>query len=123
LDATTLGACFVVLALSVVYRDGAIPVAGKAIAAQGPPPWKGAWLALVKQFQEVVPRAGTVLVLADRGLYARWLFQAMAPFGWHPLLRIQAGGSFRPAGWFPPKSETLAHGLAGPWAFFALAFA
>jgi hypothetical protein len=42
----------------------------------------------------------TVMVLADRGLYARWLFQPMITLGWHPFLRIKAGAKFRPAGWY-----------------------
>jgi hypothetical protein len=99
-DATTLGARFVVLAISVVYRGCAIPVAWKVISAQVPHPWKDEWLALLNQFQAVVPRNWTVIVLADRGLYARWLFQAIERLHWHPLLRIKAGGSFRPQGWF-----------------------
>lgn len=37
-------------------------------------------------------------MLADRGLYARWLFQQIVRLGWHPLLRINQGGHFRPAG-------------------------
>jgi hypothetical protein len=30
-------------------------------------------------------------VMADRGLYARWLFQAILDCGWHPFLRINLG--------------------------------
>jgi len=45
----------------------------------------------------VVPRRFFVIVLADRGLYARWLFQRIVRLGWHPLLRINTGGTFRPA--------------------------
>ena len=44
------------------------------------------------------PRSWTVLVLADRGLYARWLFRRIARLGWHPFLRINTGGTFRPQG-------------------------
>jgi hypothetical protein len=39
-----------------------------------------------------------VLVLADRGLYARWLFGRIVRVGWHPFFRINTGGTFRPAG-------------------------
>jgi hypothetical protein len=39
-----------------------------------------------------------VIVLADRGLYAKWLFEGIQGLGWHPLLRVNAGGTFRPAG-------------------------
>ena len=40
----------------------------------------------------------TVLVLADRGLYARWLYHRIRRLGWHPFLRINHGAKFRPAG-------------------------
>ena len=37
-------------------------------------------------------------MLADRGLYARWLFRRITRLGWHPFLRINTGGTFRPTG-------------------------
>jgi hypothetical protein len=39
-----------------------------------------------------------VIVLADRGLHARWLFQAIAARGWHPFVRVNLGGTSRPSG-------------------------
>jgi len=39
-----------------------------------------------------------VIVLADRGLYAPWLFRRITRLGWHPFLRINTGGSFRSTG-------------------------
>ena len=30
-------------------------------------------------------------------MYARWLFQRIVRLGWHPVLRINTGGTFRPA--------------------------
>ena len=44
------------------------------------------------------PQGWTVIVLADRGLYAGWLFRRIVRLGWHPFLRINAGGTFRPTG-------------------------
>ena len=41
---------------------------------------------------------GRSCVLADRGLYARWLFRRITRLGWHPFLRINTGGTFRPTG-------------------------
>jgi len=32
-----------------------------------------------------------IRVLADRGLYARWLFRRIVRLGWHPFLRIKTG--------------------------------
>src|SRR5436190_16039829 len=86
LDATTLGQRFVVLAVSVVYRGCAIPVAWKVLKAGQAHAWQPEWQALLEHLQQLVPADWTVLVLADRGLYAKWLFQAITALGWHPLL-------------------------------------
>jgi hypothetical protein len=98
LDATTLGTRFTVLALSVVYRGCAIPVAWTVLAATAKHAWRREWLRMLRQVHRAIPRAWTVLVLADRGLYARWLFRRITRLGWHPFLRINTGGTFRPTG-------------------------
>ena len=98
LDATTLGTRFTVLALSVVYRGCAIPVAWTVLAATAKHAWRREWLRMLRQVRRAVPRAWTVIVLADRGLYARWLFRRITRLGWHPFLRINTGGTFRPTG-------------------------
>ncbi|MAG37589.1 MAG: endonuclease [Dehalococcoidia bacterium] len=98
LDATNLGTRFVVLAVSVLYRGCAIPVAWTILPATSKRPWKHDWLRLLQDLQDVVPPTMTVLVLTDRGLYARWLFRRIVALGWHPLLRVNAGGYFRPTG-------------------------
>jgi len=96
-DATTLGQRFVVLVMSVVYRGCAIPVAWTVLPATEKHAWRGEWLRMLRQVRTVVPRRYFVIVLADRGLYARWLFQRIVRVGWHPVLRINTGGTFRPA--------------------------
>jgi hypothetical protein len=100
IDATTLGQRFVVLAISVVYRGCAVPVAWKILRATEKHPWQPEWLALLERFRGVVPAGWVVIVLADRGLYAKWLFQAIGALGWHPLLRVNQQGTFRPQGWY-----------------------
>lgn len=97
LDATTLGQRFVVLALSVLYRGCAIPVAWTVLPAGKKHAWRREWLRMLRQVRSAVPRRFFVLVLADRGLYARWLYRRSGRLGWHPLLRINTGGTFRPA--------------------------
>jgi DDE family transposase len=97
LDATTLGQRFVVLVISVLYRGCAIPVAWTVLPATEKHAWRGEWLRLLRQVRAAVPRRFFVIVLADRGLYARWLFRRIVRLGWHPLLRINTGGTFRPA--------------------------
>jgi hypothetical protein len=96
-DATTLGQRFVVLVISVLSRGCAIPVAWTVLAATEKHAWRREWLRMLRQMRAAVPRRFFVIVLADRGLYARWLFRRIVRLGWHPLLRINTGGTFRPA--------------------------
>jgi hypothetical protein len=98
LDASTLGQRFTVLSLSVVYRGCAIPVAWLVIPACTKGAWKPHWEALFDHLADSVPPDWTVIVLADRGLYARWLYQHILKRGWHPFLRINLGGNVRPDG-------------------------
>jgi len=97
LDATTLGDRFAVLAISVVYRGCAIPVAWMILPANEKHAWRREWLRMLRLLHPAVPSRWTVLVLADRGLYARWLFRRIVRLGWHPFLRINNRGTFRPA--------------------------
>ena len=98
LDATLLRDRWAVLAISVVYRGCAIPVAWTVVPANQKGAWKPHWLGMLATLDGIVPRSWTVLVLADRALYARWLFQRIVANHWHPFLRIQRQGFFRRAG-------------------------
>lgn len=91
LDATYLGDRFVVLALAVLYRSCAIPVAWAVVPANQPGAWRPHWERLLARMPASVPADWTVLVLADRGLYAPWLFGAIVRLGWHPGLRLNGG--------------------------------
>jgi hypothetical protein len=97
LDATTLGQRFVVLVISVLYRGCGIPVAWTVLPAGEKHAWRREWLRMRRQVRAAVPRRFFVLVLADRGLYARWLFRRIVRLGGPPLLRVNTGGTFRPA--------------------------
>ena len=92
------GTRFTVLAISVVYRGCAIPVAWTILLANQPHAWRREWLCLLRTLRPAIPTGWTVIVLADRGLYAGWLFRRIIRLGWHPFLRINAGGTFRPSG-------------------------
>ena len=94
LDATLLGDVFAVLAVSVVYRGCAIPVAWIVLPANQKGEWRRHWLHLLRLLRPAIPRSMFVLVMADRGLYARWLYRRIVRLGWHPFLRINAGGTF-----------------------------
>jgi len=99
LDVTNLGDRFHVLCVSVLYGGIGIPVAWKILPAGQPEPWHPHWCALLRCLQPAVGPDWTVVVLSDRGLESPRLFRAVVGVGWHPLMRVKAGGKFRPAGW------------------------
>src|SRR4051812_11880457 len=98
LDASTLAARFVPRAVSVLSRRCAFPVAWKVLPATAKGTWKPHWLELLRAMRGVVPDNWLVVMLADRGVWARRLFQEIQLLGWHPLMRINGGGRFRPDG-------------------------
>jgi hypothetical protein len=67
-EATALGARFVGLTVSVVYRGCAIPVAWSVLAGNTKHAWRGEWLRRLRQLRSAMPATWTVIVLADRGL-------------------------------------------------------
>ncbi|MFO1429910.1 MAG: transposase [Candidatus Competibacteraceae bacterium] len=123
LDATTLGDRFTVLVISVVYRGCAIPIAWTVLTANVEKAWRPEWLRMRRQVYRAVPPTWMVIVLADRGLYARGRFRRMTRLGWHPFLRINSGGTFRPTGeqqGVPLK--TLVPQPGCPWSGTGVAF-
>jgi hypothetical protein len=60
--------------------------------------WRPHWERMLRQLAEAVPAEWNVLVMADRGLYAAWLYQAIQANGWHPFLRVKKNLSFRAEG-------------------------
>lgn len=109
LDATNLGQRFTVLCLSVVYRGCAVPVAWVVLPATKPGKWMPHLKRLVKVLHGVVPDEWTVIVLTDRGLYSKALYRTIQRNGWHPVMRINAQGNFRPVGVsrFRPLADLL----------------
>lgn len=98
LDATTLGERWTILTISVVIRCCALPVAWKVLGGHEKGSWQPHWKGLLKHLEGCIPAEWQVLVMADRGLYARWLFQAIRDCGWHPFLRINLGVKARAVG-------------------------
>ena len=98
MDATSLGNRWTILAISVVVRSCAIPVAWKVLPAEQEGSWRPHWEGLFTLLQEAVPHEWHVIVLADRGLYARWLWDSIRACGWHPFLRINLGAKARLVG-------------------------
>jgi len=95
MDATTHKDVFVVLSIHVVYRSCAIPIAWAILPGNQPGSWKPYWQALFHHLKGSIPADWRVIVLADRGLYAAWLFHAIKETGWHPFLRINPDGKFK----------------------------
>jgi len=98
MDASNLSDRFTVLCISVMYRGCAIPVAWKILVENAPGSWEPYWKDLFTLIHSSVPAGWTVIVLADRGLYAKWLYEHLVSLGWHPFLRINVRGKVRPEG-------------------------
>lgn len=82
----------------VVIRGSAIPVAWHIVEATRKGAWRPHWEALFQTIQPAVPEDWTVLVPADRGLYAPWLYRLIAHHGWSAFLRITQQGQYRRKG-------------------------
>ncbi len=92
LDATTLRQTFTVLRVSVLVGRCAIPVAWTILPATQAGEWQPHWKGLLRAVQ-LLTSPLQVMVLADRGLYAKWLFDEIVICGWHPVLRINDQGN------------------------------
>lgn len=99
LDPTCLTGRFRVLCVSVLYRGGGLPVAWAVQLAADRGSWNDVWKDLLGQLKQALGEGWGVLVLTDRGLESADLFRAITELGWHPLMRVKAGGRFRPLGW------------------------
>ncbi len=71
---------------------------GRVLPAQAKGSWRPHWEGLLERLPGRVPADWLVVVLADRGVYARWLYEAIVRCGWHPFLRINLGVKVRPVG-------------------------
>jgi hypothetical protein len=115
IDATHLGDRVVVLAISVLYRGCAIPVAWQVLPANQVGAWMPSLLDLLTRLRPAVPPDWTVLVLSDRGLWSPRLWDALRAQGWHPLLRVQRRVTFRPVGQRRRRADTLVPGPNHAW--------
>jgi hypothetical protein len=115
IDATTLRGRVVILAISVLYRGTAIPVAWAVLPHRG----KGVWLPelerLLGLLAPAVPPTMTVLVLTDRGLWSPRLWRQITGQGWHPLMRIRPDATFAPAGQHRQPARGLVPGPGWCW--------
>jgi hypothetical protein len=122
LDATAHGEQAVVLAVSVLYRGSAIPVAWHVWPANQPGAWMPHCLRLRRLLRPVVPPTMAVLVLADRGLWRPRVWKRIRQLGWHPVLRLQATVSFQPLGERRRRACELVPGPGSAWVGRGVAF-
>src|SRR5690349_3161939 len=92
LDVTNLGDRFHVLCVCALYGGIGIPVAWKVLPGNQKDAWHPHWCALLALLRPAVPPGWTVVVLSDRGLESPRLFREVVAAGWHPLMRVKAGG-------------------------------
>jgi hypothetical protein len=98
-DPTNLGDRFTILTVSVVFRGCAVPVAWQVQRGDAKGSWNEHWKRLLGLLRDALGADWHVLVLSDRGLESKGLFEAITALGWHPLMRAKKGGHFRPDGW------------------------
>ena len=99
IDPTNLGARFTILTVSVVFCGCAVPVAWHVQGGHAQGSWNEQWKRLLGLLRQELGEGWQVLVLSDRGLQSKELFEAIVALGWHPLMRVKKGGHFRPEGW------------------------
>lgn len=122
IDATSLRARQVVLAISVLYRGSAIPVAWVVLPHRG----KGLWLPhlerLLGLLGPAVPPPMRVLVMSDRGLWSPRLWRSIKANGWHPLMRIRPDATFAPTGQRRQSARALVAGPGQAWTGAGVAY-
>lgn len=95
LDVTYLRDRHTILAVSVVYRGCAIPVAWRILRGEMAGAWHPVWVDLLQTLAPAVPPSCAVWVLGDAGLYSKRLYEAITFLRWHPVLRIGTQGLYR----------------------------
>lgn len=122
IDATSLRDEQVVLAISVLYRSSAIPVAWAVLPEHGTGDWLPELERLLGLLAPAVPPSMTVLVMTDRGLWSPRLWRTIQENGWHPLMRIRPDATFTPAGQHRQRADTLIPGPGCCWVGAGVAY-
>lgn len=122
IDMTSLGSRWVVVAICVLYRGTAIPVAWQIRSGPGYGPWMPTICALLRTVQPAVPASVRVLVLTDRGLWSAALWSQIHALGWTPVMRIRPDATFAPLGQIRRPARTLVPGPGHVWVGAGTAF-
>lgn len=100
-DVTYLKSRYMILCISLLYGQTAIPLAWKVLAGNEKGEWHPLWLELLASLALAIPCGSQVFVLFDRGLYSKRLFKAVRAYHWHPFMRIGEQGLYK-----RPKRKT-----------------
>jgi hypothetical protein len=122
LDATSHGDRLVVLAISVLYRGTAIPVAWCVLPANQEGEWTPHWLRLIALLAPAIPATMTVVACTDRGLWSPRLWRALCAAGWHPLMRLRTDCTVAPTGAPRRPARLLVPGPGHAWVGTVTAF-
>jgi hypothetical protein len=110
IDVTSLGTRWVVIAVCVLSRGGAIPVAWHVKPGPGRGEWMPPRLEVLERLAPAVPPTLTVLVLTDRGRWSPRWWRRIKDIGWHPLMRVRPDATFAPLGGPRRPARTLVPG-------------
>ena len=94
-----------------MYRGSFLPIGWATLRANEKGAWKTHWLKLIRLIGPHIPKDWTVIVLTDRGLYAKWMYKEIKKQGWHPFMRINKRGYFKKKG--RKKFEPLSKFITG----------
>ncbi len=122
LDATSYGDRLVVLAISVLYRGTALPIAWHVLPANQEGAWTPHWLRLIALLAPAIPATMPVVVCTDRGLWSPPLWRALRTAGWHPVMRIRTDCTVAPTGGPRRPARLLVPGPGHAWVGTARAF-
>lgn len=115
IDMTSLGRRWVVVAVCVLDRGTAIPVAWHVRPGPGSGPWMPPICALLRELAPAVPPGMQVLVLTDRGLWRSQLWSQLRALGWTPVMRLRPDATCAPLGRRRRPAQTLVPGPGHAW--------
>jgi hypothetical protein len=122
LDATSHGERVVVLAVSVLYRGTALPVAWHVLPANREGAWLPHWERLLATLAPAVPASMRVVVFTDRGVWSPRLWHAIQEHRWHPVMRVRTDCTFAPTGGPRRPARLLVPAPGHAWVGTGMAF-
>ncbi|MCY4651652.1 MAG: transposase [Dehalococcoidia bacterium] len=115
IDPTMKGDRINALVISVVYRSCAIPVAWHILPANRPGGWVGPIADMLRTVSQAVPEEMMVVVMCDRGLRSRHLWDQICSLGWHPYVRQSINTVFCPDAGTRLSARYLVPGQGHAW--------